>query len=347
MTFFGSQEIKIDAESVETQEKHTIDVILMDCLNSALMFNETKFGKFRASVKLDHPENLNLEVNEKELITFFTLYTGFYLIIVLAAVFKLLANLGKKGNFGADRGAQSAVFKAAVGIMVAQLIGLGLETGGLQYYNFYDKEELVMELVGFMTSESAAYIMACLLIFLAQGWTAHIVRFEYFEAEMAILVFFGIIKILLIIYNCANMHNTHLHHRFDSVVLKLIEIFNLVLFGFFVKFSIESLKRPPTPSRGARKDVKGSSFRKHHLFVLFLGVMHFLVFPIIAFFSGYHPDSWVQEVIAEVGKVVSQTLPTAILAFYSSGRSEGYESVNEGNEMSRIDFAEAGITKQE
>jgi len=171
------------------------------------------------------------------------------------------------------------------------------------------------DLLGFLghgANYLSQYILCCILIFLAGGWTIISENILDFEMFLPISFIIGIFKVMIIAIAKATSNDPDVHHIYDNwvgLILGGLQIFMFLYFFFSGKNSI-----------------RNSGLKKHKEFyhdLIRFGSVYFLAFPITLILS-YSISPYRRNLFVEAARMISEAVGLFFMASITTSKKGNY-----------------------
>lgn len=178
---------------------------------------------------------------------------------------------------------------------------------GVEFLNF----------LGQASNYLSQYLICCILIFVAHGWTLYIDDIDDFEFFLPISILIGIFKVIIIGVGRVSENEIEFNHRYDSFVGILLSVFQIGMFVYFIIGAGESIKILK------KKEKRSVIFLKNWRF---FGSVYFITFPLILLI-GMFISEHMRNFFVEVVRMICEGLCCYYLAWVTTSDKGVYKDV--------------------
>jgi hypothetical protein len=109
--------------------------------------------------------------------------------------------------------------------LAVKLLGFLFELIDLLVQSRTGHELEVINFLGQACSYGSSYVLSCVLIFVAHGWTIKFSDIDNFEFFLPISILIGIFKFVLLGIGRIDRHDVDINHRYDSAIGWFLVVF--------------------------------------------------------------------------------------------------------------------------
>ena len=288
----------------------TLIIALTDCdKNSQNVHNIPRRSSIRIKVSFQTREGKHFEAGDEH---FFLTHTVISILFILAYLpqirpfFKEMKKSAGEANYA---------YLVVHSGMLLKVVSFGIEIINLAYFKLYGDDLILVNFLGQMGNYLAQYLICCLYIFIAYGWTIRVDDIDDFEFFLPVSILIGVFKIVMLAVGRVTLNDPDYHHRYDGFVGYILGTFHFCLFLYFLYGVRESL--------GLAK--KGKEKRFYSVWGWF-GSFYFLCFPVILVVSGGLEAHW-RNYFVESAKMIAEFVGILYTCWVVTARKGVYRDV--------------------
>lgn len=186
----------------------------------------------------------------------------------------------------------------------------------LWIYSYDGRGSMVFNFFNHVLSISSQFVIACLLLLIAYGWSINFMEFEDMDIFIPLGILLGVLHIIVVGVGKITDDEHYRYHDYENWAGIVIIVLRLVLFIFWVFLLAESFKT-----------AKGAERRFFNKFGVF-GAIYFLAFPLLVVYSSVSVTPSSRHKVVTTGTLFIQTATLLSLSYIFTTKKSQYAMVS-------------------
>jgi len=291
-----------------TPNVETYYLYLSDCMKNLHFIREN--GDIEIEIR-KHYGSSELAVEEENLLITHCIFGALTILLYIPFLKTFIKELKKNSGFDEI----NKPFLMINLVIFTKVISLALEIAHLVVILKTSRSFDLINVPAQMLNYLSQYLICCLLIFLAAGWTIRFENLKELKVFIPVAIFIGILKLFIMAAGKIMQVDIEFNHRYSSWVGVLLSLFQLGMFAYFATEIVMSLKL--------------ATHKKERSFMTNIGVLgavYFLAFPVTLLIASFiAPHS--QNFFVEFMRILSEFATIYYLAFITTNTRGNYKAV--------------------